>query len=293
MNTESLKGKVALVTGGAGGIGRATCLALAAEGAAVAVMDIDLAGGESVAEELQDLGATAGAFATDVSDYDATKSALARIRESLGEPLIVVCNAGIAGEPVLFRSEDKANWQRLFQVHVDGAYHCIRETINPMLAAGWGRIVCISSVAAQMGWRGGASYAAAKGALIGLVRTLALEYAAKGVTANAVLPGVIDTAMSREALSHVRERVEAAIPMGRIGQPKTSRRLSPTSARTVGAISPANSSVPMAVCGFREMAAAAADRNRNGTASQQGQPIVSDRAVAVTPRHLTWLHSRA
>ena len=220
MNTESLKGKVALVTGGAGGIGRATCLALAAEGAAVAVMDIDLSGAESVAAELRGLGATAGAFATDVSDYDATKSALTRIRESLGEPLIVVCNAGIAGEPVLFRSEDKANWQRLFQVHVDGAYHCIRETINPMLAAGWGRIVCISSVAAQMGWRGGASYAAAKGALIGLVRTLALEYAAKGVTANAVLPGVIDTAMMREALSHVRERVEATIPMGRIGQPE-------------------------------------------------------------------------
>jgi 2-hydroxycyclohexanecarboxyl-CoA dehydrogenase len=211
---------VALVTGGARGIGRAICLALAGEGAAVSALDVNGPGADETAAMARERGVPALGLEADVSDYDAVKAALAEVRGRLGEPLIVVSNAGIAGEPALFRDETKAAWKRQFEVHVDGTFHCVRETLNPMLQAGWGRIVMISSIAARVGWRGGASYAAAKGALLGLMRTLALECAGKGVTVNAVLPGVIDTEMSRQALVKVRDRIEAAIPMKRVGQPE-------------------------------------------------------------------------
>lgn len=220
MSEQSLNGKVALVTGGASGIGRATCLALAAEGADVAVMDLNGPGAEETGKLLAEAGGKHCAVIADVSDYDAVKAGLERVRFTLGDPQIVICNAGIAGPPSLFRNETKENWKRQFEIHVDGAYHCIRETINPMLDKGWGRIVCTSSVAATLGWRGAGSYAAAKGALIALVRTIAREYAAKGVTANAVLPGVIDTPLAREGIEKVRDQVLAAIPMGRMGEPE-------------------------------------------------------------------------
>jgi NAD(P)-dependent dehydrogenase (short-subunit alcohol dehydrogenase family) len=220
MNRDGMAGRVALVSGGARGIGRAICLALAREGALVAPLDLNGPGAEETAALAREAGVKSSGFTADVSDYDAVKAALARVRERLGEPAIVVCNAGIGGEPSLFRDENKAAWKRQFEVHVDGAYHCIRETLNPMLESGWGRIVIISSIAARLGWRGGAAYAAAKGALLGLMRTLALECAGKGITVNAVLPGVIDTDMSRQVLVKVRQKLEAAIPMKEVGQPE-------------------------------------------------------------------------
>lgn len=220
MTRKSLNGKIALITGGASGIGRAACLALAAAGAEVAVMDRNSAGAEETAELIAANGARALAVTADVSDYEAVKAALEQVRFNLGDPQIVICNAGIAGPPSLIRNENIENWKRQFEVHVDGAFHCIRETINPMLDKGWGRIVCTSSVAATLGWKGAGAYAAAKGALIALVRTIAVEYAAKGVTANAVLPGVIDTPLAREGIEKVRDQVLASIPMGRMGEPE-------------------------------------------------------------------------
>ena len=220
MSPAELKGRVALVTGGARGIGRAIAQALAAQGAAIAVMDINGAGAAETAALVGRQGVPAHVVTADVSDYDAVKAGLAAIRAALGAPSIVVCNAGIAGEPTLFREETKAAWTRNFQVNVDGTFHCLRETFPAMLQTGWGRIVVISSIAATVGWRGASSYAAAKAALLGLMRTLALEGASKGVTANAVLPGVVDTEMARQSLVKVRDKVEAAIPMKRIGRPE-------------------------------------------------------------------------
>lgn len=220
MARQNSQGKIALVTGGASGIGKAACLALAADGADVAVMDLNEEGAQETAAQVSENGARAQAVTADVSDHGAVKDALEKVRFTLGDPQIVVCNAGIAGTPSLIRNETLDNWKRQFAVHVDGAFHCIRETINPMIDSGWGRIICTSSVAATLGWKGAGSYAAAKGALIALVRTIAIEYAAKGVTANAVLPGVIDTPLAREGIEKVRDRVLASIPMGRMGEPE-------------------------------------------------------------------------
>lgn len=216
---QNLRGKVALVTGAAAGIGRACALALARQGAQIAVMDLNGPGAQDTVEQVEALGGRALALPTDVSDADAVRSSMDQTRAKLGTPLIVVCNAGIGGVASLFRNERKENWDKLFSVHVYGAYHCVRETINPMLELGWGRVVLISSVAAQLGWKGAAGYAAAKAALLGFMRSLALECASRGVTANAICPGVIDTALMREGIAKVREQVEASIPMRRIGQP--------------------------------------------------------------------------
>jgi NAD(P)-dependent dehydrogenase (short-subunit alcohol dehydrogenase family) len=195
-------------------------LALARLGADIAVLDLNGAGAQETVARVQALGRRAVPLPCDVSDYDAVRVAVEQTRAKLGTPLIVVCNAGIAGVASLFRNERKENWDRLFAVHVDGAYHCVRETINPMLEAGWGRVVVISSVAATLGWKGASGYAAAKAALLGFMRSLALECAAKGVTSNAVCPGVVDTALMREGTAKVRDRLEASIPMGRIGRPE-------------------------------------------------------------------------
>jgi NAD(P)-dependent dehydrogenase (short-subunit alcohol dehydrogenase family) len=220
MVNQDLQGKVALVTGGAAGIGRAVALALARLGADVAVLDLNGAGAQETVNLVQALGRKGAALPCDVSDYDAVRAAVEQTRAKLGDPLIVICNAGIAGVASLFRNERKDNWDRLFAVHVDGAYHCVRETINPMLEAGWGRVVVVSSVAATLGWKGASSYAAAKAALLGFMRSLALECASKGVTSNAVCPGVVDTALMREGTAGIREQLAAAIPMRRIGQPE-------------------------------------------------------------------------
>ncbi|HUJ75201.1 MAG TPA: SDR family NAD(P)-dependent oxidoreductase [bacterium] len=217
---QDLAGRVALVTGGATGIGRAVALALVRQGADLAVLDINAQGAQETACLAQAYGRQAIALPADVSDYDAVRAALEQVRGRLGAPVVVVCNAGIAGTASLFRNERKANWDRLFAVHVDGAFHCVRETINPMLDGGWGRIVLISSVAATLGWKGAAGYAAAKGALLGFMRSLALECAGRGVTANAVCPGVIETALMREGTQRVLEQLREAIPMRRIGQPE-------------------------------------------------------------------------
>jgi 2-hydroxycyclohexanecarboxyl-CoA dehydrogenase len=220
MVNQDLHGKLALVTGGAAGIGRACALALARQGADIAVLDLNGAGACETAAQVEALGLRALALPTDVSDGDAVRASLERVRARLGPPLIVVCNAGVAGVASLFRNERKENWDQLFGVHVYGAYHCVRETINPMIEGGWGRVVMISSVAATLGWKGAAGYAAAKAALLGFMRSLALECASRGVTANAVCPGVVDTALMREGIAKVREQIEAAIPMRRIGQPE-------------------------------------------------------------------------
>jgi 2-hydroxycyclohexanecarboxyl-CoA dehydrogenase len=220
MTEPTLVGRVAVITGGGAGIGRAAALTLADEGADVALFDIDLDGAQETAKLVQAKGRKAMAAAVDVSDGDAVQAGLEAARTALGTPLILFSNAGIGNKPTLFEKETFEGWKRMFSVHVDGAFHTTHAMLPGMLQAGWGRIVVTSSIAATMGIKGVVSYGAAKAALIGFVRNLALEYAAKGITVNAVAPGYIDTAMFRAVGEGYTDKVEATIPMRHRGQPE-------------------------------------------------------------------------
>lgn len=220
MPRATLNGKVAIVTGAGGGIGRATAIMLAEDGADVAVVDLKKDGVEETAKMVQAAGRKSLALNTDVTDYEAVKAAIADVNKTLGTPLITVSNAGTAGETVPFHKESKEHLWSQLAIHVGGAFHFLRETIGPMRDAGWGRIVVTSSCAATVGLPSGSSYACAKAALIGLVRSVALENTARGVTVNSVLPGVIDTPILDQLPPERKEKMLKANPAKRFGRPE-------------------------------------------------------------------------
>jgi NAD(P)-dependent dehydrogenase (short-subunit alcohol dehydrogenase family) len=220
MSAGSLKGKVAVITGGAAGIGRAAALALAADGADIGVMDINLEGAQETVSLVEQAGCKATAAAVDVSDGDSVREGLKAISSALGTPLVLFSNAGIGNTPIKFENENFEEWKRQFAVHVDGAFHTVHQMLPGMVSAEWGRVVLTSSIAATMGIKGAVSYSAAKGALLGMTHSLALEYASKGITVNAVAPGFIDTAMFHEVGGKVVAMVEGTIPMKHLGEPE-------------------------------------------------------------------------
>ena len=210
----------ALVTGGGSGIGRAVAHRLGRDGAAVTVLDIDLAAARRVAEELAAAGVAAGAVAADVANAEAVRAATAEARGDRGDVHVLVCSAGIAGfSPVVTMTD--AEWDRMLAVHLRGTFLVTRAVLPGMLAARWGRIVTLSSVG---GLRGGpqlAHYAAAKAGVIGFTKALALEVGSQGVTANAVAPGLVDTPMLRGSgiPADMLEQSRRQIPVGRLGTP--------------------------------------------------------------------------
>ncbi|MFJ9563863.1 SDR family NAD(P)-dependent oxidoreductase [Streptomyces fuscichromogenes] len=214
----SLQGKVAVVTGGARGIGEAVATVLAARGASVAVWDLNLEGAEKTATAIQEAGGTAIAVGGDAADAGAVAEAAARTRRELGPVAILVNNAGItAYQPFTSIAEDA--WDRMIGVNLKGPFLVTRELVPDMLEAGWGRIVNISSSSAQTGAPAMAHYAASKGGVIGLTRALAIEYADKGITVNHVPPGFIDTPLVREGPVDI-DAVAVTMPMKRAGQPE-------------------------------------------------------------------------
>ncbi|MFE2068679.1 SDR family oxidoreductase [Streptomyces sp. NPDC059467] len=214
----SLQGRVAVVTGGARGIGRAVATVLAARGASVAVWDLNLEGAEKTASAIQEAGGTAIAVGGDAADAGAVAEAAARTRRELGPVAILVNNAGItAYQPFTSIAEDA--WDRMIGVNLKGPFLVTRELVPDMLEAGWGRIVNISSSSAQTGAPAMAHYAASKGGVIGLTRALAIEFADKGITVNHVPPGFIDTPLVREGPVDV-DAVAVTMPMKRAGQPE-------------------------------------------------------------------------
>ena len=210
----------ALVTGGGSGIGRAVAQRLGRDGAAVTVLDIDLAAAQGVAAELVAAGVAAGAVAADVADGDSVRAATEEARADRGGVHVLVCSAGIAGfSPVVTMTD--AAWDRMLAVHLRGTFLVTRAVLPDMLAARWGRIVTLSSVG---GLRGGpqlAHYAAAKAGVIGFTKALALEVGSHGVTANAVAPGLVDTPMLRGSgmPADMLEQSRRQIPVGRLGTP--------------------------------------------------------------------------
>jgi NAD(P)-dependent dehydrogenase (short-subunit alcohol dehydrogenase family) len=211
--------RVAIVTGGAWGIGRAVTERLAADGHAVAVFDLDTEAAESVVKELGGL-----AVGVDVADRPSIDAGVERVRAELGRPTVLVNNAGIEGFGE-FLSIKAETWERILRVNLTGTFHCCQAVVPHMVEEGWGRIVNISSSSAQGGQPYMAHYVSSKAGVIGLTKAMALELAPKGITVNTIPPGFIDTPMLRaaEAKGRLGESVEyhaERTPVRRVGKPE-------------------------------------------------------------------------
>lgn len=210
------KGQAALVTGGARGIGRAIAEALAREGVNIAVADIDLDGARETAGEIGAPGVEARAYKLDVSDEASVMAAVGGVKADFGRLDILVNNAGITRDGLLMRMKE-ADWDAVLGVNLKGAFLCMREAVKVMSKQRYGRIVSIASVVAFMGNAGQANYSASKAGMVGLTKSVAREYASRGITANAVAPGFIVTAMTDALSDNVKEEMKKAIPSGRFG----------------------------------------------------------------------------
>jgi len=217
---HNLTGRVAVVTGGSRGIGRASALALAHAGAAVGVAyrEREDAANEVVAT-ITENGGKAVAERCDVANDAEVTAAFGRVASALGTIDILVNNAGIV-EDALFLFTDRAKWDRVLGTNLDGAYLCTRAVVRGMLLRKWGRIVNITSLSAQAGLAGQSGYAASKAGLVGLTRALAQELGRHGVLVNAVAPGLVDTDMLAAMPAPRREQLVAASALGRVGTPE-------------------------------------------------------------------------
>lgn len=209
--------RVAVVTGGASGIGRAICEHLAGAGHCVAVLDID---GKAAVDVAGEIAAPTIGIGVDVSDRDAVQAAFGQVRAELGPVEILVTSAAVVGF-VRFLELTTEDWDRSMAVNAGGVFHCLQAALPDMVTGNWGRVVTISSVAGVQGSVRQAHYSASKGAVIALTKTIALEYATKGVTANSIPPFAVDTPALRTAQdAHdvpPAEIVSKIIPMGRLG----------------------------------------------------------------------------
>ena len=221
---RNLQDKTVIVTGGGGGIGGATCKRFAAEGARVAVFDMNLDAAEKVAAAIRDAGGRAQAFRADITDRASVDAAVAATEAQLGPIDVLVNNAGWdVFKP--FTKTEPAQWDKLIAINLTGALHMHHAVLPGMAARKAGRIVNIASDAARVGSSGEAVYAACKGGLVAFSKTIAREHARHGITVNVVCPGPTDTALFadyKEGAGNPEKLMEAftrSIPLGRIGQP--------------------------------------------------------------------------
>ena len=214
--------RVAVVTGGASGIGLGVAQGFVADGLRVALVDSNAEAAETAAEELRRGGATAVAVGADVADRAAVAAGFDRIRRELGPVEILVTSAGVEQfTPVLDITAE--GWDRIIGINLTGTFTCVQAALPDMLAAGWGRIVTISSQSAQSGAPNMAHYAASKGGVIGLTKALAVELARHGITVNTIPPSLVDTPMARKAEAAGDfpgvDIVGPMVPLGRAGTP--------------------------------------------------------------------------
>ncbi|MCX8116395.1 MAG: 3-oxoacyl-[acyl-carrier-protein] reductase [Desulfobacterota bacterium] len=214
-----LSGKVALVTGAAQGIGRAIALLLAENGADVAISDINIEKAKETAMEVEALGRQALALQANVALWNEVEQMVETIVGRFGRIDILVNNAGITRDRLILRMTEE-DWDSVLDVNLKGTFHCTKAALRHMAKQKSGKIVNIASVSGEMGNPGQANYAASKAGVIGFTKTIAREFASRGINVNAIAPGFIQTAMTDAIPEKVRETLIRMIPMERLGQPE-------------------------------------------------------------------------
>jgi 2-hydroxycyclohexanecarboxyl-CoA dehydrogenase len=217
---STLACRVAVVTGGASGMGEASCRELGRRGLSVAVLDVNEEAAQRVTEDLRAAGSTAIGVGADVTDRAAVEQAFAKVRSELGPVSVLVTSAGMFGFSP-FAEITAESWNKIIDVNLTGTFHCCQVALPDMVAANWGRIVMISSSSAQRGSPFAAHYAASKGAVITLTKSLAREYASHRITVNNIPPSGIETPMQHQAQAagflKSNEEIAANIPLGYLG----------------------------------------------------------------------------
>lgn len=214
-----LSGKVALVTGGAQGIGKAIALLLARNGANVVVSDINLEKAREAADEIQGMGRRSFAIKANVADLKDVERMVEAIVEQFGRIDILVNNAGITRDRLILRMTEE-DWDAVLDVNLKGTFNCTKTVIRHMSKQKSGKIVSIASVTGEMGNAGQANYAASKAGVIGFTKTIAREFATRGINVNAIAPGYIQTPMTDAVPEKAKEELKRMIPMERLGQPE-------------------------------------------------------------------------
>jgi 3-oxoacyl-[acyl-carrier protein] reductase len=211
-----LEGRVALVTGASQGIGHACALALAGQGAMVAVAARNQQKLDELVAQITASGGKAAAFAVDVGDEEQVKSGIKAAIGEFGKVDILVNNAGVTRDQLVMRMK-RADWDTVLNTNLTSAYLCIQQVIGSMLKQRWGRIINITSIFGQMGQAGQANYAASKAGLIGLTMAMAREVGSRNITCNAVAPGFIETSMTAVLSEELKQNAVKMIPLGRVG----------------------------------------------------------------------------
>ena len=213
-----LTDQVAIITGGARGIGREIALAFAKAGADLALFDVNPEQLERTAQELRALGRRAEGISVDVTDGKQVDDGVAKVLDKLGRIDILINNAGITKDGLLIRMDD-AQWDRVLNINLKGTFLCTRAVAKHLLKQRRGRIVSIASIVGLIGNPGQANYAASKAGIIGMTKAVAKELASRGVTCNAIAPGFIKTEMTEALPEQAKQRLMDAIPMGTLGEP--------------------------------------------------------------------------
>jgi len=210
------KGQAAVVTGGARGIGRTIAEALAKKGVNIIIADISREQAKAAASEIEKMGVKSTGVGLDVSKAEDVIQVFGEITKDYGRIDILVNNAGITRDGLIMRMKEE-DWDAVLNINLKSVFLCSKEAVKIMVKQRYGRIINISSVVAFMGNAGQANYSASKAGIVGLTKTTAKEYASRGITANAVAPGFITTAMTEALPENVKQEMMRAIPLGRFG----------------------------------------------------------------------------
>ncbi len=214
-----LKGKVALITGAAQGIGKSVALLLARNGADIVVSDINLEKAEETAKEIESIGPKAMAVKVDVANFKDVEQMMEAILKKFGKIDILINNAGITRDKLILRMTEE-DWDTVLDVNLKGTFNCMKAVTRHMAKQRSGKIVSIASVVGEMGNAGQANYSASKAGVIGLTKTIAKEFAQRRINVNAIAPGYIETPMTEALPEKVKEELKRLIPMERLGKPE-------------------------------------------------------------------------